>query len=70
MIPHRQHHAAFETSNNAGNSQETKMLRRFSEIVLSGKIDSHWPEIALKTQQVLDALVESASKDGSPVNLA
>lgn len=69
MIPRHQRYAAFETSNNANNSQEVKMLRRFSEIVLSGKIDSHWPEIALKTQQVLDALVESAGNDGKPVNL-
>lgn len=70
MIPHQQRHALTETSNNATNAQETKMARRFSELVRSGKVDPHWPDIALKTQQVLDALVESASRDGANVTLS
>jgi predicted dehydrogenase len=41
-------------------SQQMYLFRHFSDLVLSGKIDAFWPEIALKTQRVLDACLESA----------
>ncbi len=44
-----------EFSNNAVNAQETQLFRKFAELVLSGKQDPWWAEIALKTQKVLDA---------------
>jgi predicted dehydrogenase len=49
-----------EPSNNAPGSQESQLFRSFSECVLSGKLDLHWPEITLKTQRVLDACLEAA----------
>jgi len=35
--------------------------------VLSGQPDPHWAEVALKTQRVMDACLESARKDGASV---
>ncbi|MCP4513238.1 MAG: gfo/Idh/MocA family oxidoreductase, partial [Fuerstiella sp.] len=58
-----------EFSNNAANAQETNLFRNFSSLALSGDVDSHWPEIALKTQQVLDAALESGRNGGDPVML-
>ncbi|MEQ9408159.1 MAG: Gfo/Idh/MocA family oxidoreductase [Fuerstiella sp.] len=58
-----------EYSNNHASAQETKLFRNFADLVLQGKLDSHWPEIALKTQQVLDAALQSAQNDCQPVRL-
>lgn len=59
-----------EFSNNARTAQETNLFRNFSTLVLSGKVDRHWPEIALKTQQVMDAALTSARNNGEPVMLS
>ena len=56
-----------EYSNNHATAQETNLFRTFSSLVLSGKVDSHWPEISLKTQRVLDAALHSAQNKGEPV---
>jgi predicted dehydrogenase len=58
-----------EFSNNAENAQETNLFRNFSALALSGEVDSHWPEIALKTQQVLDAALKSARSGSELVML-
>ena len=58
-----------EFSNNAATAQETNLFRNFSSLVLSGKLNSHWPEIALKTQQVLDAALKSAQNGSEAVLL-
>lgn len=58
-----------EYSNNAAGSQEANLFGNFSQLVLDGKVDSHWPEISLKTQAVLDAAFESARNDGAPATL-
>jgi predicted dehydrogenase len=62
----RQIEALDEPSNNAPGSQESGMIHTFSKLVLSGKIDPHWPTISLLTQRVLDACLVSA-RDGSKV---
>ena len=49
-----------EPGNNGPQSQEARLFRRFSEIVLSGEVDPHWPFIALQTQTVMDRCLESA----------
>ena len=36
-------------------SQETNLFRKFGSLVLSGQVDDHWPNIALQTQQVVNA---------------
>jgi hypothetical protein len=48
-------------------NQEVKMIKTFSALVLSKTIDPHWPLLSLKTQVVLDALMESIQKDGALV---
>jgi predicted dehydrogenase len=67
MEDHTRRVAVREYSSGAENAQETNMFRRFAELALSGEPDSHWGEIALKTQQVLDACLQSARSDGRPV---
>jgi len=58
-----------EYASGAPNSQETSMIRTFSQQVLSGKLDSSWGEITLKTQQVLDACLQSARNNSAAVSL-
>ncbi len=69
MEDHTRRHAVREYSNSAENAQETNMFRRFAELVLSGQPDAFWGEISLKTQQVLDACLQSARSGGSVVEL-
>lgn len=59
--------AVREFSNNAPQAQETALFRNFASLVLSGRRDPSWPDMALKTQQVLDACLASAQADGAPV---
>jgi predicted dehydrogenase len=67
MNERTQRHAVPEYSNNAPNSQETNMIRNFAALALGGKPDPQWAEIALKTQQVLDACLASSRQDGAAV---
>ncbi len=53
-------------------AQQTNMFRYFSNLILSGQLSETWPDIALKTQQVMDACLDSARAGGravSPGNL-
>jgi predicted dehydrogenase len=59
-----------ESSNSAPNSQETSMFRRFAALALSGKPDDRWADMVLKTQQVLDACLQSAAGGGRTVEMA
>ena len=61
----RTHTRLDEPSNNAPDSQEANLFRTFSDLVLSGATDAHWADIGLKTQQVLDACLQSARQGGS-----
>ena len=58
-----------EYANSHKSSQETKLFRKFSDLALSGTPDSHWPEIALQTQRVMMACVESAENGGQEITL-
>ena len=58
-----------EDGDSTANSQEANLFRNFADIVNSGALQSHWPEISLKTQQVLDAVMESASNESNVVTL-
>lgn len=42
--------------------QEVKMIENFCEKIRSGVLHDHWPQAALATQQVCDALGESARR--------
>lgn len=63
MQSHPRHFAVPEYSNGGTNSQETNMIRTFSQLVLSKKHDSSWGIITLKTQKVLDACLQSARQE-------
>jgi predicted dehydrogenase len=69
MEEHRRRVAVREYSNAAPSAQEANMFRTFAELALSGKPDPFWGEIALKTQQVLDACLASARSGGRMVEL-
>jgi predicted dehydrogenase len=57
-----------EYSNSHPTAQETHLFRTFSDLVITGRLERRWGEIALATQRVMDACVESA-KEGRPVTL-
>lgn len=67
MESHPRRFAVSEYSNGMPDSQETNMIRTFGRIVTSGQLEPQWGEIALKTQQVIDACVRSAQEEGRPV---
>jgi predicted dehydrogenase len=69
MESHPRHHAVREYSDGAPDSQEANMLRAFSGIVTSGKLDPSWGDIALKTQLVVDACLRSAHGGGKLVSV-
>ncbi len=70
MEDHTRRLAVREYGNGSENAQETNMFRRFAELALSGRPDGWWGEIALKTQQVLDACLESARSGGGVIDLS
>jgi predicted dehydrogenase len=69
MEDHTRREVVREYSNNTANAQETNLFRTFNQLVLSGRVDPHWGEIALKTQIVLDACLASARNKNCPVEI-
>lgn len=70
MESHPRRYSVREYSEGAPNAQEVNMIRNFSGVVTSGKLDPTWGEIALKTQIVLDACLQSARDGGKLVPIA
>ena len=69
MEPHERRIAIPEYSNSHETSQETNLFRSFAAQVLTGKLNDQWPQIALKTQQVMNACFESAHNGSLPINV-
>lgn len=69
MEDHARHVSVDEYGNSAPNAQETNLFRNFSNLALAQQPDESWGQIALQTQQVLEALLESARQDGQFVTL-
>jgi len=69
MESHPRRFAVHEYSAGAPVAQEVNMIRNFADLAMSGKLDPTWGEIALKTQLVLDACLESARNGGTVVAL-
>jgi predicted dehydrogenase len=69
MGSHPRRFAVREYSEGAPGAQEVNMIRTFSEIVASGQLDPTWGDIALKTQLVLDACLQSARDGGKMVSV-
>jgi predicted dehydrogenase len=70
MESHPRRYVAREYSEGAPNAQEVNMIRNFSAIVTSGKLDPTWGDIALKTQIVLNACLRSARDGGALVSVS
>jgi predicted dehydrogenase len=68
MEPHVQRITTSEYSNSDAHAQETHLFRRFGEIVRSGQLQREWPDMALVTQEVMDACLQSA-RTNAPVLL-
>ena len=69
MEPHIHRHTVEEYSNSHSRAQETNLFRNFAAQVQSGKLNASWPAMALQTQQILDACLESARHGSKAVNL-
>jgi len=69
MRDHVQRHAVKEYSNNAPGAQESNLFGTFSELALSGKPDPSWADISLKTQTVIDCLLQSARNGSEPISI-
>lgn len=69
MARHSRPHRVAEYSNSHETAQETNLFRTFGRLVLSGRPDPRWADIALQTQQVMDACLASARNGGQPVTL-
>ncbi len=67
MESHPVKYAVREYSEGAENAQEVNMIRTFSGLVLSGKLDPTWGDIAMKTQIVMDACLQSAQQGGKSI---
>ena len=53
-----------EHSNSHATAQESNLFRNFAEQIRSGQLNELWPEMALKTQQVMCACLDSAREEG------
>jgi predicted dehydrogenase len=58
-----------EYASSHASAQEAAMFRAFSRLVLEGRLDPQWGEIALRTQLVMDACLRSA-RSSRPLSLA
>jgi predicted dehydrogenase len=69
MRAHATRKVVHEYSGGERNSQEVKMIQAMNAIVLSGELNDHWPEIAMKTQRLMDACRASADHDGKLISI-
>ncbi len=69
MRRHASRRAVVEYASGEANSQEVRMIQCMNRIVLSGVLEPHWPEIALKTQRLMDACRRSADAGGERVEV-
>lgn len=70
MEAQRQRFSVPEYSNSHPSSQETNLFRTFAAQVLSGTLNKVWPDIALKTQMVMNACMNSARADSRVVEIS
>jgi hypothetical protein len=59
-----------EASHGAESAQEVCLFRNFSAQIRSGKLNPAWPDLAWKTQVVLDACLASARDGGREIEIA
>jgi predicted dehydrogenase len=63
MQSHTQRIGVAEHGNSHPTAQESNMFRNFAKQIHSGKLNELWPEMALKTQEVMCRCLESACND-------
>jgi predicted dehydrogenase len=66
---HSQRRAIAEYPSGEANAAEVNMVRRLAECALSGTRDPLYPELAWKTQRILDACRRSDAAGGAAVAL-
>ena len=69
LEPHTRRWAVPEHSHSHPSAQETLLFQDFAAQVQSGQLTSSWPEMALRTQQVMQACRDSARAEGAVVEL-
>lgn len=69
LEPHTRSWPMDEPSHSHPNAQESNLFRHFAEQVQSGTLNEAWPEMALKTQQVMQACRESSRAQGRMVEV-
>lgn len=62
MLPNRREHEVVEDSHGTASAQESRMFRDFARQVLSGELNQAWPDMALKTQQVMERLQQAVER--------
>ena len=67
MQPETRRIAVVEPSHGRTGAQEVNLFGNFAAAVRSGRLNGEWPEIALKTQQVMSACLDSAKSGGMPI---
>ena len=70
MKARRRQFSVPEHGNSHPAAQESNLFRNFNDQVRSGKLNEQWPELALKTQELMDACLKSARTDCRPVSLS
>jgi predicted dehydrogenase len=70
MERHEQVYHVEEYGSSHVSSQETNLFRNFSNLVLGGKPDAHWPKITMLTQKVMMACMESAENGSKEIEIA
>jgi predicted dehydrogenase len=70
MEPNSRRVAVPEYSNSHPSAQESNLFRNFTAQVRSAQISGDWSDIALKTQQVMDACLASARAGGGIMPVA
>ena len=68
LLPNARRVTVAEHGHGHPTAQESNMFRNFANQVFSGSLNDDWPMWALKTQQVMDACLESARRN-SPVKI-
>jgi predicted dehydrogenase len=69
MQPHCRRWMVRERSHSHPTAQESRLFRHFAQQVQSGTLNPLWPEMALRTQQVMEACRESSRRQGLPVKM-
>jgi len=69
MEAHWRRVAIPEYSNSHPTAQETNLFRNFASAVQSGVLNDSWPNMALKTQRVVNACLDSARAGSRAVDI-